>query len=508
MSDRKPWDVVLLGSGISSLTAAAFLSKKGLRVCVLEQYTKPGGYLHCFSRFGERFDTGAHYVGGMFPGQTFHTILSYLGVYDPTDFTPLDPDGFDVFHYPDRTVQMPRGYGRTIEALSAHFPSEREAIRRYFELIQNTVQHVPTYIFNDGPSDTMSLHRELATPLTTIVEGLTQNRDLAGVLYSYCSIHGVHPVDTPFGFHAVMCDSIIQGAHGFTRGGDSLVNRFVAAIRSNGGQVHVKKRVTEIETREGVAVAAHTQDGDRIEAKWFISGAHPKQTIALVDRPEIFSPAFRSRLSGMRETIGIFGLYGLYQGAEDFNPLQNQYYFSSSDPERMFTYERPDQKPSTLFICPSVRTARAPGAAIPLNIHAPGLFEWFADWRGSKYGKRPEEYQRAKEIYCGKILEFAAEFVPQLPDRLSKYVSSSPLSNLHFNGSEDGSSYGIYHSIQNTGPRAIGPRTHVPNLFLTGQSTLFPGILASTIAGMLAAGHIIGIRPLLTELRILRGANL
>ncbi|MBC7692411.1 MAG: hypothetical protein H7222_11665, partial [Methylotenera sp.] len=73
---------------------------------MLEQYNKPGGYRHCFNRFGTRFDTGAHYVGAMDPGHAFHTLLTYMGVIGTETsrledlFVPLDPDGFDVMHFP------------------------------------------------------------------------------------------------------------------------------------------------------------------------------------------------------------------------------------------------------------------------------------------------------------------------------------------------------------------------------------------------------------------------
>ena len=67
----KAYDVLLLGSGISALTAALILAKKGKKVAVLEQYVKPGGYMHAFRRFDETFDTGAHYVGAMGKGQPF-----------------------------------------------------------------------------------------------------------------------------------------------------------------------------------------------------------------------------------------------------------------------------------------------------------------------------------------------------------------------------------------------------------------------------------------------------
>ena len=107
-SDENHADVIIIGSGISALTCAALLTKQGRKVLVLEQYKKPGGYLHGFERFGHHFDTGAHYVGAMQEGQPFQALLEYLGVYSPELFVPLDSTGFDVFHFPERTVVFPQ----------------------------------------------------------------------------------------------------------------------------------------------------------------------------------------------------------------------------------------------------------------------------------------------------------------------------------------------------------------------------------------------------------------
>ena len=81
----KKFDALIIGSGISSLTCALLLAKAEKSVCVLEQHTKPGGFMHCFNRFGHQFDTGAHYVGGMNKGQPFRVLLEYLGLYDEED---------------------------------------------------------------------------------------------------------------------------------------------------------------------------------------------------------------------------------------------------------------------------------------------------------------------------------------------------------------------------------------------------------------------------------------
>jgi all-trans-retinol 13,14-reductase len=497
---HKIYDVAILGSGIASLTSAALLSKKGLRVIVLEQHSKPGGYLHCFNRFGTRFDTGAHYVGALGNGQPFHTLLSYLDVYEDSLFVRLD-EKFDVFQFQDFSVEMPIGYEQTIQTLSQKFPDDAKAIQAFYALTREAIQHFPTYEFNDESVDVQSLVKVVEESLAHVVNRLTQNDRLKAVFYAYCSLHGVMPEDVPFGFHSIMTDSLIRGPYGFAKGGDGLAQKFVEIIKRNGGEVLTKTAVTQIETEGKLAKAFVTSDGSRIEAKWFISSAHPKITFELIDNPQIFSPAFRERVKNLKESLGIFGIYGLHSSQNDFHPLRNYYYFSSTDPKLMLGSKDPSQKPDAIFLCPSERKFQSEGTPFPMSIHSVAPFEWFSEFKDSRFGKRDPSYSERKSIYAEKVLERIEDFGIPMRERFSKFVSSSPLTNLHFNGSVEGSSYGIYHSIQNIGPRAIGPRTHVANLLLTGQSTLFPGILGAAISGLRTAGHIIGIKAILKELK-------
>jgi all-trans-retinol 13,14-reductase len=493
-------DVVIIGSGISALTSAAILARKGKKVRVLEQYNKPGGYLHCFSRFGTRFDTGAHYVGAMDPGQPFHTLLSYVGAYDERLFVPLEKDGFDVLSFPEFSVELPKGYSETIRRLATLFPGEAGAIERYYSQVREVAVNFPTYEFRET-TDMGFVARVLETPLESVVMGLTSNRDLQSVLMSYCTLHGVRPADVSFGMHAIVTDSLVRGPYGLTQGGDGLARSYVAAIEAAGGEVLLKRKCERIEVVDRIAKAVVTSDGERHEADWVISSAHPKATFALVSDPKAFTPAFRDRVSRIRETDGIFGIYAACPTPPALNPLKNYYYFRTADPADMLECREPGLPPNAIFLSPA---ERAPGPGAPkttgLNIHAVGPMPWFEPWRDSRYGKRPDEYEAFKKSYAEQVFTLIDRFDPGIRRSVDRYASSSPVTNLHFNGSPEGSPYGIYHSIQNTGARALGPRTHVANLLLTGQSCLFPGLLGAAISGLRTSGHIVGIKPILAEL--------
>jgi phytoene dehydrogenase-like protein len=59
------WDVIVIGSGISGLGAAAALARQGRRVLVLEQHSVAGGLTQTFTREDWTFATGVHYIGGV-----------------------------------------------------------------------------------------------------------------------------------------------------------------------------------------------------------------------------------------------------------------------------------------------------------------------------------------------------------------------------------------------------------------------------------------------------------
>ncbi|KAJ9513398.1 hypothetical protein QJQ45_005949 [Haematococcus lacustris] len=58
-------DVVVVGSGIGGLTAAALLAHHGYRVSVVESHSVAGGACHTFTRQGYHFESGPSLYSGM-----------------------------------------------------------------------------------------------------------------------------------------------------------------------------------------------------------------------------------------------------------------------------------------------------------------------------------------------------------------------------------------------------------------------------------------------------------
>lgn len=74
------YDVILVGSGFGSLTAAALLAKRGLKVCVLEQAKYPGGCASSYKRKGYWFETGATTLVGLDEHMPLRFLLQETGI--------------------------------------------------------------------------------------------------------------------------------------------------------------------------------------------------------------------------------------------------------------------------------------------------------------------------------------------------------------------------------------------------------------------------------------------
>jgi all-trans-retinol 13,14-reductase len=146
------WDVIVIGSGLGGLSAAAAFARQGYKALVLEQHTAPGGYATTFKRPGGFvFDVSLHST----------TVGERSGVFNLIPGFPEVADVVFLPHrtlyraiYPDDDIRVPsRDIPAYIKLLVDRFPAERDGIAGLFDDMRGLSEEVGKLSQAQGQTD-------------------------------------------------------------------------------------------------------------------------------------------------------------------------------------------------------------------------------------------------------------------------------------------------------------------------------------------------------------------
>ena len=139
MRGGKPYDVIVLGAGLSGLLAAALLARRGRHVLVLEEDIKPGSLSHQIPRGKYTFLDGPFLFLGFEREGIYDRIFMELGL----SLTSLKREGklfrkssppFQLI-LPGHRLNIFEDEGNLIDELSREFPSKRSQIGAFIETV-------------------------------------------------------------------------------------------------------------------------------------------------------------------------------------------------------------------------------------------------------------------------------------------------------------------------------------------------------------------------------------
>src|SRR5574341_369585 len=484
----KRYDDIVVGSGISGLTMSALLARNGRRVLLLEKAAHIGGSVARFTRGGIPFDVGFHFTGGLQDGGILHNLLSVLGIRDQIQPVFFNDDRAASFTFEDsgKTFEHPAGVGKIKKRLTEYFPGEASAVERYFDRVESVCARTPSMNFQTNAAAPPTLDEDFVT-LDEVLRGLTENRELRGLLSGYTMLYGVKPSEVSFGNHSRMCQSFYESIASVAGGGDAFVNAFKTAFRGLDVELRTKTFITALaDIRDDKVGRFVLNSGEEITAENCIFTIHPQKIMDLLPR-ECVSTAFINRVASFEPSAGFFSVFAtLDEGCED--PYADQAIvslFPTSDVNELL--DPAYRGEPALVIVKSPETAA--GGAKSIHVLAPSFLGEVAQWGASRTGKRPKEYYEYKKQRVEAITGYIERSLPGYCGKLKVVDSASVLTFRDYLNSPDGSAYGVKQKI---GQFNVVGKLPLRNLYAAGQSAVLPGIIGAMMSSFIVGRTVMG----------------
>ena len=487
-------DVIVIGSGIGGLTAAALLQDRGISTLVFEKNRYPGGSCSSFQREGYSFDAGASVFYGFGENRqsgtlNLHTrIFRKLGLEVPTLRDPVQihyhlPNGFSLPAHYDRDAFL--------EALSARFPHERAGIEKFYselEDVHDILSSLPAGSLEDPfhlasvgvtfPAKIIQLAVKTFRSMGKTARRYIRDEELLKFIdieaYSWAVQDAV---STPLVNAGICLADRHHGGINYPVGGSGAIPKALCqGIEKSGGQIRFQSEVTSIIVENGEARGVRLADGSECFAKAVISNATIWDTFnhLITDaRYKVDENRFLRAPSWFQLYLGV-----------DASVIPDDFYVHHILVDRWENYNQPG---GTIYF--SAPTLLDPSLAPPGKhiVHAfvtADVDEW------EQYDRKNGAYQNVKEAFAAKVISRTESILPGLANAIEVKVLATPMTHQRYLNRFKGS-YGpllkpgqnILQKPQNT--------TRIKNLFAAGDST-FPGqgVIAVTYSGVSCASYI------------------
>ena len=450
-------DVLIIGSGLGGLECGALLAKRGFKVLVLEGSNQPGGCMQSFRRGGLHYDTGLHYVGGLAQGGAMHEAFAELGLLD-LPWQRMDED-FDHVIIGGRHFAFHQGYEAFVEGLAKDFPHQREALQSYVQRLQNITAEDMDVCAYDYLQETFS--DELLLNVVSAAAMKTELRKESLPLFNF----------------AHTCSSFIESSWRLKGDGNLLVRKLIGTIEEIGGEVRTNSKVVRLTETDGRISSAICADGQTYEAEYFISDIHPAVLCDLLEGCPSVRKAFRRRMTFGENTCGMF------TAQLSIKPESLRYFAHN-----VFVYDKPNVWTMTEENDPVkgvMISARVPEDGSDnlrqIDLLTPMPWHECQAWAETKVGRRGEDYKAFCQQKTEECIRLAEQYIPGLSEMVEQCYTSTPLTYRDYLGSPEGGAFGMRKDCRCSMLSFHSVSTPLPNLLLTGQSIILPGIEGVTM---------------------------
>jgi phytoene desaturase len=284
-------NIIIVGSGFSSISAACYLAKEGNSVQILEKNSTPGGRARQFKKDGFTFDIGPSWywmpdVFEKFFGDFDRKVSDYYSL------KKLDP-GYEVYFDQMESIKI----GDTLEKIYTAFELEEKGsalkLKKFIKKAEDNYNiAIKDLVYRPGisPLDlvTPATIKKVGYFLSTIKKEVTKefsNPRLSQILQFPVLFLGAKPSNTPAFYNFMNFADFGLGTWHPDKGMFSVVEGMVRMAKELGVRFKTNQTVEKICVENGKATGV-IANGTQIDADVVVSGADYNHSESLLNPSE------------------------------------------------------------------------------------------------------------------------------------------------------------------------------------------------------------------------------
>ncbi|WP_321539376.1 phytoene desaturase family protein [Flavobacterium piscinae] len=314
---------------------------------------------------------------------------------------------------------------------------------------------------------------------------------MKAILNAQCGDHGLPPNRASFPVHCSVMNHYFEGGYYPMGGGGGIVKAMTTKIKSYGGVVRTKQKVSKILLSDKKAIGVQMLDGKQLFAKNIISNADPSTTFLKLIGGENCSKKLLKRLDKTRYSVTSLILFLTV----DLDVTQfgidsgNIWKFKDDNIDGHFdeltkgNITEGKEFPALFMSCTTLKDPVSfNGRYHNFEIVTYVDFDSFKQFNQEKY--HTPEYELFKNKIIDKFLNTVEKLIPTVREHIVQAELGTPKTNQFYINSTRGNVYGTEKTLRQIGPFAYKNQTEFENLYLCGASTLSHGVTGASYSGL------------------------